>query len=77
MRNEIRSAVISAISFCLLGGMGDGSITVDNDISVEGARVALARVGVRMLFDRKDGIFVCFEGVEVGSGVQNKGSRGN
>jgi len=45
MRNEIRSAVISAISFCLLGGMGDGSITVDNDISVEGARVALARVG--------------------------------
>lgn len=33
--------------------LGDGSITVDNDISFEGARVALARIGVRMLLDGK------------------------
>jgi beta-galactosidase len=33
--------------------LGDGSITVDNDIAFEGPRIALARIGVRMMLDRK------------------------
>jgi beta-galactosidase len=32
---------------------GDGSVSVDNDVRPEGPRTALARLGVRMLLDRR------------------------
>lgn len=32
---------------------GDGSIKVDNDVSFEGLRINLARIGVRMMLDKK------------------------